>query len=307
MIRQSIWCVAFTALFSLAHSAGLEASTQDTDLTDAHILALFDQVNAIDVWVGRLGQGRGSPEVRDLARTVVRDHEGVQRATRELADRLGIAPVPPAGDQTAREMSNILARLHAVGDEGFDEAYLAQEVLFHAKAITTVRKTLIPAVQNVEIREFFESLIPAFEGHLQMTKDVARRKGFAIPPMRNPEAVFTPAHAVQYDEAIPGTVWFGTVFGDRTSGRHGSMVKLPRGAATPPHSHSGDYYAVIISGVIENPTPSNEAVPVQLTQGSYYSIPGNVDHITRCADNSPTDCMLFLVQDASFDFVPTRH
>lgn len=121
---------------------------------------------------------------------------------------------------------------------------------------------------------------------------------------QNPAAVFVKGKDVAFESILPEVAEFGTVYGDRATGRHGTFVKLKKGGATPAHLHSAAYHAVVLAGLLENPTPSSEGSPVTMPAGSYYFVPANAEHVTRCAAASPTDCLTFFYQDAAFDFVP---
>ncbi|MCG5054353.1 MAG: DUF4437 domain-containing protein [Myxococcales bacterium] len=126
----------------------------------------------------------------------------------------------------------------------------------------------------------------------------------AADPAAGTTAPFRPAASVQFETILPGVAEFGTVYGDRATGRHGTFVKLTKGGATPPHLHTAAYHAVVLAGLLENPTPSGEAKPTTLPVGSYYFVPAGAEHVTRCADASPSDCLTFFYQEQAFDFVP---
>jgi quercetin dioxygenase-like cupin family protein len=119
-----------------------------------------------------------------------------------------------------------------------------------------------------------------------------------------PGAVFTQAADVKYDVILPDIADFGTIIGDRTKGAHGTFVKIKKGTGTPSHTHGAAYHAVILKGLVENPFAGNAATEVKMGVGSYYFVPAGSDHITRCASDSPTDCMTFFYQDSAFDFNP---
>ena len=62
-------------------------------------------------------------------------------------------------------------------------------------------------------------------------------------------------------------------------------------------------FGVVVSGTFVH--VSAEAGPgdeVLLPAGSFYKIPANVPHISKCV--SDTDCVTFLYQDGKFDFLP---
>lgn len=116
------------------------------------------------------------------------------------------------------------------------------------------------------------------------------------------KGVFTAADKVQYQDIIPGVVAFGTVSGDREKGAHGTFVRIPAGKSTPLHTHGAAYQAVVIQGRFENPIEGNDASNTTLTAGSHYSVPAGAKHITRCAADSPVDCVTFFFQSVPFDF-----
>lgn len=120
----------------------------------------------------------------------------------------------------------------------------------------------------------------------------------------DPKAVFTTADRIKYDVIMPGVAEFGTVSGDRMKGAHGTFIKVVKGTGTPAHTHSNSYRGVVLKGLVENPFAGNAATQVKMGPGSYYSVPAGSEHITRCADDSPTDCLSYIYQEAAFDFNP---
>lgn len=116
------------------------------------------------------------------------------------------------------------------------------------------------------------------------------------------KGVFAPADTITFDDIIPGVVAFGTVSGDREKGAHRTFVRIPAGQATPLHTHGAAYEAVVIQGNFENPTEGNDASNTVLTAGSYYTVPAGAKHVTRCAADSPVDCISFFWQGVPFDF-----
>lgn len=124
----------------------------------------------------------------------------------------------------------------------------------------------------------------------------------AIADGHSDKGKFIAADQIEFQDIIPGVVAFSTVTGNRESGSHGTFVRIPPGQATPPHTHSAAYEAVVIQGQFENPIEGNEVSNVTLTAGSFYSVPAGAKHITRCAADSPVDCITFFFQRVPFDF-----
>ena len=126
---------------------------------------------------------------------------------------------------------------------------------------------------------------------------------FSTQAMANDDkGVFLSSADVEFQDIIPGTVAFATVAGDREKGAHGTFVRIPPGQATPMHTHDAAYHAVVIDGNFENPIDGDEASNVTLTKGSYYYVPAGAAHVTRCAEDSPVDCLTYFYQDVPFDF-----
>lgn len=104
-------------------------------------------------------------------------------------------------------------------------------------------------------------------------------------------------------EVTPEGVAFAPLMGDRFNEAYMSMVKLPAGLISPMHIKSANMYGLVVSGTIsniaKNADPSTE---VALPAGSYYKIPADLPHVSKCI--SDVDCVTFLYQDGKFDFLP---
>jgi hypothetical protein len=94
----------------------------------------------------------------------------------------------------------------------------------------------------------------------------------------------------------------GPVYGNLQTGKHGTFVKMPAGFSSAVHTHTEDYYAVVIKGVGANHLPGEKDVPLPV--GSYWFQKGEEAHVTKCL--SKTDCLFFLVQPGKFDYVLTE-
>lgn len=172
-IHRNIFAGVAAGLISLATPA-----QAGNALDDATILAIFDQTNTVDIWTGRLGAKYGhSDDVRALGKSVATEHEAVQLMGRDLAKKLGIVPTPPAADSSAKKHADTVALLQSKTGRDFDAAYLRNEVAFHQSVIDAVKKTLLPAIQNAELRELVERILPGFEHHLAETKATADKLG----------------------------------------------------------------------------------------------------------------------------------
>lgn len=99
-----------------------------------------------------------------------------------------------------------------------------------------------------------------------------------------------------------GELLAGPAYGNLQNGRHGTFIRMPAGFVSPVHTHTEDYYAVVVEGVMANNPPDGVIVPLPV--GSYYFQQGEEAHVTRCL--SETGCLFFVVQPGKFDFVPAK-
>jgi len=136
-------------------------------LDDATIVAIFDAANTADIETGELAAKKGhSQKVRDLGRSFATAHRAVRQQGRDLAKKLGVTPTPPANDNSAEMQAKVMKELRSKSGADFDRAYLQHEVAFHQAVIDAVTKTLLPAIQNQELKTFVTNVAPAFQAHL---------------------------------------------------------------------------------------------------------------------------------------------
>ena len=136
-------------------------------LDDPTIVAIFDAANTADIETGALAIERGhSKEVRDFGAMLVRDHKMVRQQGRDLAAKLGVTPTPPKDDQGAKDHAAAMKNLRGLTGANFDHAFLQHEVAFHKAVIDAVTSTLLPAIQNAELKALVVKVAPAFQAHM---------------------------------------------------------------------------------------------------------------------------------------------
>lgn len=175
---QRVAVGAGLAGIALAFAVGA-ASARDTArpaLDDPTIVAIFDEANTADIETGSLAAERAqSKEVRDFGAMLAQVHTMVRGKGRELAQKLNVTPTPPKDDQGARDHAAAMARLRALHGPEFDRAFLQHEEAFHAAVLSAVKTTLLPAIQNQELKDFVTGLAPAFEGHRQAAINLQKK------------------------------------------------------------------------------------------------------------------------------------
>jgi putative membrane protein len=145
-------------------------------LDDATIVAIFDAANTFDIETGELALKRSNAkDVNDLARQFVNDHKAVRQQGRELAAKLSVIPTPPEHFDLAEAHAKAMKELRGKSGAAFDRAYAAHEVAFHQAVLDAVRSTLLPAIQNAELKAFVEQVGMHFLGHLEAAKQLQKK------------------------------------------------------------------------------------------------------------------------------------
>ena len=120
-------------------------------------------------------------------------------------------------------------------------------------------------------------------------------------PVVKKEAVLVAAGDLKWvDSADLKGASMAVVTGDPTKGAYDAFQKWPGGFDSPPHTHTSDIEAIIVSGVM---TISIDGAPAkEFPAGSYAKIPGGVPHVSGC--KAGADCVFFSEQHAKFDLKP---
>ena len=176
MHRSPLTAALVVLAASIAAVPGSTAAAQDAALDDATIVAIFDAANTADVETGALAEKRGSTkEVRDFGAMLARDHKMVRQQGRDLAAKLGVTPTPPKDDRGAKDHAAAMVRLRSLKGTEFDRVFLRHEVEFHQAVIDAINGTLLPAIQNEEVRALVEKVAPAFQAHMTMAQQMEKK------------------------------------------------------------------------------------------------------------------------------------
>jgi putative membrane protein len=168
LLRGSL--VAGALLVGLAATTPLvrNAQARTAALDDPTIVAIFDAANTWDIETGRLAEKKGTTkDVRDFAAMLVHDHAMVRQQGRDLAKKLGVTPTPPKDFAMAKDHADAMKRLREAKGKEFDRVFLENEVQFHKAVIDAVNQTLLPAIQNQQLKDLVTRVAPAFQAHMQ--------------------------------------------------------------------------------------------------------------------------------------------
>jgi putative membrane protein len=165
VLRTSLMGASLAALATAGLALPRVASAQA--LNDPTIVAIFDAANTWDMETGGLAVKRAkSKDVREFGAMLVRDHKVVRQQGRDLAKKLGVTPTPPKNFGMARDHAAAMTSLSKLHGAAFDRAFLAHEVAYHKAVLDAVTTTLLPALQNAEVKDMVTKVGPAFQAHM---------------------------------------------------------------------------------------------------------------------------------------------
>ncbi|MFL5465455.1 MAG: DUF4142 domain-containing protein [Gemmatimonadaceae bacterium] len=171
MVSHTRFVVGCVAAAVVAAGAGYGVATAQAPgsaakLDDPTIVAIFDAANTYDIETGTLAASKAqSRVVREFGEMLARDHRMVREQGRDLAKSLKVTPTPPADFALAKAHADAMRNLRGLSGPAFDRAFLQQEVDFHSAVIDAVTQTLLPAIQNQQVKEFVTKVAPAFAAH----------------------------------------------------------------------------------------------------------------------------------------------
>jgi putative membrane protein len=176
--------VALAGAFALLVAGALPMRAQGgaraqgaAKLDDPTIVAIFDAANTWDIETGQLAAKKGTTkDVKDFAAMLVRDHSNVRQQGRDLAAKLKVTPTPPKDFALAKAHADAMKKLEGLSGKEFDKAFLQNEVDFHQAVIDAVNASLLPALQNAEVKDLVTKVAPAFAAHRDAAKNLLTKE-----------------------------------------------------------------------------------------------------------------------------------
>jgi putative membrane protein len=166
--------IAVLALLVSAAPVARAAEATAPALTDANIAAIVLAANTIDVKNAQLALGKTkNAKVKEFAQRMVTDHNSVNAKAVALAGKLGLKPEEnQASRDLVKNTDATRKKIAKSSGAAFDRAYVDNEVAYHQAVLDLLDKTIVPAVQNAELKDLLVSVRPAFVAHLEHAKMV---------------------------------------------------------------------------------------------------------------------------------------
>ncbi|MEP2978209.1 MAG: DUF4142 domain-containing protein [Lentilitoribacter sp.] len=145
-----------------------QASAQEvSDLTDVEMAHVAYTADNIDIRYAHLALAISTnPDIHEFANTMIRDHIAVNEAALGLLDKLGATAKDNFFSQALNEgAEKIIDDFSKLRGAEFDMAYAANELAYHQTVNDLVENTMIPNIDNEEVRALFKQGLEIFKVH----------------------------------------------------------------------------------------------------------------------------------------------
>jgi hypothetical protein len=101
------------------------------------------------------------------------------------------------------------------------------------------------------------------------------------------------------DEGVPG-VQLASLWGNRSREEAGTLLRTTPGFRAPLHSHTADYWAVVVEGAWEHWVPATgEGTGIRLEPGAHWTQVKDQPHADACVSDVP--CVIFLFSKTPYE------
>jgi len=157
--------ILLTLVFGLGQNVAM--ANDPAKLNDLEIAHVAYTADVIDIRYAHLALAISkNQEIHDFAKTMIRDHNEVNRQALALLGKLKVKPqdnfLSKSLNKGAEAKINELSKLR--GAE-FDKSYAQNELDYHIAVNKLVENAFIPNIENAEVKTLFEAGLTIFKAH----------------------------------------------------------------------------------------------------------------------------------------------
>jgi putative membrane protein len=150
--------------------AGGTMYAESLSKTDDQFLTMAAKTDMTEAHEGEMAESQADrSDVKELAKTIVRDHTDSYHQLTELANKTG-ASIPKGID--IRKDHTIVQLVHLKG-ASFDRQFAKDEIAAHRQAIAAFKREAEHG-QNADLKAYATKMIPILEKHLHLAEDCAK-------------------------------------------------------------------------------------------------------------------------------------
>jgi putative membrane protein len=161
-VHSAVASVALIA--AIAAPVYAESPADLNDLEIAHVAYIADN---IDIRNAHLALGMSeNPDIREFAKTMIRDHESVNEQALALLERLGVSAQDNfLSQKLISDADGVIDKLTKLRGAEFDRFYAENELNYHKAVNNLVEEVFIPNIENSEVKKLFEQALEIFKVH----------------------------------------------------------------------------------------------------------------------------------------------
>jgi putative membrane protein len=158
-------------LFSTVATAQEAGKLTDPEIASAAVVANQNDIDFAAIAKQKSKNG----EILKFAETMAKDHKAVIEQAVALVTKLKVTPKDNAVSQKLKsDAAETQKMLRSQSVQGFDKAYIDNEVRYHQGVIAAVETVLIPQATNEELKKLLQNVVPALRAHLEHAQMVQK-------------------------------------------------------------------------------------------------------------------------------------
>ena len=167
------------ALFAGLLTTGAQKAQAADGPSDTQIAGIVLTADNLDISYGKIALAKSEDKaIREFAQRMVTDHQAVQLAVVDLAEKLGVNADDSAVRTSLRDGSKaVFEKLNSLQGAEFDKFYIDNEVGYHKAVTDAVDAVLIPSAQNADLKAALVGSQPLFLKHLEHARMVQANYG----------------------------------------------------------------------------------------------------------------------------------
>jgi putative membrane protein len=157
------------AALVIGAASPVAAAGEKSPAEDRSFLTEAARDGRVEVELGRMAAQRASsPEVKQFAERMVKDHEAANQQLVAAAREPKKTKEPPADEEAQAKMRE----LQGLSGAKFDQAYMRTMVEDHVKAVDLFQREAKDG-KEAEVRKLAETILPTLQEHLTMARSTA--------------------------------------------------------------------------------------------------------------------------------------
>jgi len=171
-------CATGASSLSTASAVQQAARVGATVRNDGNILSVLHTSNVGEITAGMLAQQRGTDSaVKAFGAMMMSEHSTLDQQGTALSQQISVVPVPPDSTLIKLVQSESDTLRRAAAGAGFDQLYIAQQIVDHQRTLALVDAS-IGVAQHAELKTALQSQVrPAVSAHLAQAQEIQRRLG----------------------------------------------------------------------------------------------------------------------------------